>query len=250
MKVFIGYDSRQNEAFQVCKHSMESRSTVPLTIEHLSNGNPLINRPWTIEGNQRIDSQDRLPFSTDFSFARFLVPFLMDFKGWAMFVDGDFLFLDDVQELFKLADETKAVMVVPHDHRPAETEKMDGVRQTYYERKNWSSLVLWNCGHKAHRIARKWPSEGGISLERVNTYPGAWLHCFTWLKWAEIGFLPESWNWLEGHSPREIIPSAVHYTRGGPWFDEYRDCDYAESWLAERDKMMVQENGKRSASSF
>ena len=250
MKIFIGYDSRENEVFRVCKHSLEIRSANPLEIEPLSSGNPMIDRPWAIRDGQRVDLQDGRPFSTEFSFARFLVPFLMGFQGWAMFVDSDFLFLDDVQDLFKLADDSKAVMVVPHDHTPQESVKMDGCKQDAYKRKNWSSLVLWNCGHKAHRVPRKWPTEGGISLERLNTFPGAWWHYFTWLKWEEIGFLPESWNWLEGHSPKEIIPSAVHYTRGGPWWKEYQDCDYADLWLSERDEMLSLERGEKNAASF
>jgi len=130
------------------------------------------------------------------------------------------------QYLFDLADDKYAVMVVKHQHVPTEQEKMDGQKQTKYYRKNWSSLILWNCGH---------PANAALTPDAVNRETGSFLHRFSWLKDEEIGALPETWNWLEGWStkPASGHPSVVHYTRGGPWFDEWKDVDYADLWLKE-----------------
>jgi hypothetical protein len=118
---------------------------------------------------------------------------------------------------------------VKHLHLPTDTVKMDNQVQTRYHRKNWSSFILWNCGHPANRR---------LTLPVVNGQTGGWLHAFGWLEDDLIGELPREWNFLEGWYPaRGPIPAAVHYTRGGPWFKDYQDVDYAEAWLRERDTM-------------
>ena len=147
-----------------------------------------------------------------------------------MFVDCDFLFTTDIKHLVDLFDETKVVQCVKHNHVPVEEIKMDEIVQTKYHRKNWSSMFMVNCGH---------PMAPLLSVRAVNEETGQWLHAFNWLQDDLIGGLPESWNWLEGHSEKgETIPNAIHYTRGGPWFDKYKDCDYAAEWLAERELML------------
>jgi hypothetical protein len=168
--------------------------------------------------------------STEFTYTRFLVPHLAGYQGWALFCDCDFLWLADVAELLALADDRYAVMCVQHDHRPPETVKMDGATQTVYPRKNWSSLVLYNCGH---------PANAALTPEVVNRESGAYLHRFQWLPDAAIGALPETWNWLEGWSapPAGGPPNAVHFTRGGPWFEAWQAVGYADLWLAERDRV-------------
>ena len=148
-----------------------------------------------------------------------------------MFVDCDFLFRADVNDLFKQADESKAVQVVKHEHHPSIGTKMDGVQQTDYPGKNWSSLVLWNCGHRAHALRTP---HRGVDGEKVNTWPGAWLHNFSWLEWNEIGGLPSTWNHLVGHSITDD-PKAVHFTEGGPWLEKYRGVPYANEWNAEKE---------------
>ena len=229
MKIYIGWDWREDDAWHACAHSLRVHSGVPLDIEPISSKHPLMNRAFYYKGNQKHDVVDERPFSTEFSFARFLVPVLEGYKGWAMFVDCDFLFRRDVGELFKLRDDTKAVMVVQQDHVPREPTKMMGAAQSSYRRKNWSSLVLWNCAHRAHRLMGQFR---GIDAEKVNTAHGGWLHGFDWLKMEDIGNLPSEWNWLEGYSSPEADPAAVHYTRGGPWLDQYKDAAYAEEWRA------------------
>jgi lipopolysaccharide biosynthesis glycosyltransferase len=228
--VFIGYDPREDEAYKVCKHSMV-RNTVDPSIEiHTLQLDSLIDqgiykRKFTIsETGQKIDVLDGKPFSTDFSFSRFLVPSLMNFKGWALFVDCDFLFLNSLKELDKYLDDKYAVICVHHNYNPSETIKMDGVKQERYFRKNWSSFVLWNSAHPANKV---------LTPELVNTSTGSYLHRFGWLEDNQIGQVPEEWNWLEGHSSKEIKPKAIHYTRGGPWFDNYKNVDYADLWLNE-----------------
>lgn len=241
--IFIGYDHREKVAFDVCKHSIlkycPDANIIPLEHKELRKAG-LFTRPWVINSDGSFkDMRDDRPFSTEFAFTRFLVPFLFDRckgqSGWSLFIDCDMLFTQSVEELFRLADEKYAVMVVKHDYthtnKPLEATKMDGCVQQSYERKNWSSFILWNHNHPANK---------NLSLQQVNYMPGSWLHSFSWLKDEEIGKLPESWNWLEGHSSSNIMPDNIHYTRGGPWFKDYKDVDYAKDWLAELGEMNLE----------
>jgi len=125
----------------------------------------------------------------------------------------------------------KAVYCVQHDYRPKETTKMDGAVQTVYPRKNWSSLMLFNCDH---------PAVQSLTPEVVNRESGAYLHRLQWVADADIGALPVDWNWLEGwnEKPADGLPKAVHFTRGGPWFEQWQHVDYGELWCAERDAML------------
>ena len=228
--VFIGHDSREEDAFRVCQFSLYDKTTVPIQVHALKHRElrqlGLFSRPWriTAEG-QYVDERDGKPFSTEFSHLRFLVPALVDLtrmrSPWALFCDCDFLWRADVGELLAKADPRFAVMVVKHFHAPPEGVKMDGMAQTRYSRKNWSSLILWNLVHPLNR---------DLTADNVNNETGAWLHSFGWLPDEAIGALPIEWNWLVGHSPPDIDPKAVHFTEGGPWFEKYRDVPYAEEW--------------------
>lgn len=231
LTVYVGYDSREQDAYDVCEYTLRKHASIPLKVYPISLHHPLFKRPWDMDGDtgQRRDRIDGRPFSTDFSFARFLVPVVQEYSGWALFCDCDFLWRADVADLYAQRDESKAVQLVMHDHVPLERRKMDGQEQAIYERKNWSSCVLWNCGHRAHSMVDDYR---GIDTHKVNTYPGFFLHTFQWLTIKEIGALDESWNWLEGWSPEHIDPKAVHYTRGGPWFAEYSNTAYADEWRA------------------
>lgn len=221
--IYVGYDSREQDAYKVCKASILKYSNqwiIPLKDYGLRLSG-LYDRPYHTEGSQRYDTRDGKPFSTEFSFTRFLVPALNQYEGWALFCDCDFLFRADVNDLFALKNDKYAVMCVKHDYTPTESVKMDGQIQQPYPRKNWSSLVLWNCGHEGNRK---------LTLKAVNFFPGSFLHGFKWLKDSEIGSLPESWNWLEGHSHKAIEPKAVHFTRGTPNFAGYENIPYADEW--------------------
>ena len=141
MKIYVGYDTREDIAYQVCEHSIYSNSTdakvVPLNQQSLRQDK------WYWR------ELDKLA-STEFTFTRFLIPALENYKGWALFCDSDIVFTTDIKELFDQADDKYAVMCVKHDYTPKPGIKMDGQKQTVYPRKNWSSVVLYNCGHKSN----------------------------------------------------------------------------------------------------
>ena len=228
--VYIGYDRREHEAYEVCRASIERRANDPLRIvrldEQLLRDAGVYGRQWKVRKGQKIDLGDGRPFSTDFAFTRFLVPALNLYQGWALFCDCDFLFTADLSRLFDLADDRYAIMCVKHAHEPVGTVKMDGVSQGRYRRKNWSSLVLWNCEHPANR---------SMTLDCVNKMPGRWLHAFEWLRDEQIGSLPLAWNWLAGVNETSArVPCGIHFTSGGPWFEGYENVPYAELWRAER----------------
>lgn len=240
INIYIGYDHREQAAYDVCKHSIlkycSEANIIPLNHKDLRKKG-LFTREWKIKSDGTFeDIRDGRPFSTEFAFTRFLVPHIQK-EGWALFIDCDMLFTSDVRDLFAKIDDSKAVMVVKHDYthtdKPLEAIKMDGCIQTSYARKNWSSLILWNCSHSANQ---------SLGLEQINYMSGSWLHAFSWLKDEEIGKLPESWNWLEGHSNANIMPDNIHYTRGGPWFKDYKNVEYAKDWLAELGEMKLEEN--------
>jgi lipopolysaccharide biosynthesis glycosyltransferase len=221
MKVFVGYDTREDMAYQVCKHSLEARNkdveVIPLKQADLRNSG------WYTRPIDKLAS-------TEFTFTRFLIPELTNFNGWALFCDSDIIFLEDVKELFDNADDRYAVMCVKHDYAPKEGIKMDGQTQTVYPRKNWSSVMLFNCGH---------PSNTVLNMDLVNEpeINGAYLHRFSWLKDEEIGELSHKWNYLVGHYT-DGNPKALHYTEGGPWFENYRNCEFHEEWKQELQDMM------------
>ena len=223
--IYVGYDTREDIAYQVSKFSILQRSknvsVIPLKLDDLK------------EKGLYWRGEDKLG-STEFTFSRFLVPELNDYKGWALFCDCDIIFLEDINNLFNLKDDKYAVMCVQHDYTPKEETKMDGKQQTLYPRKNWSSLVLWNCGHRSNQK---------ISRELINNpeTTGKYLHRFSWLKDEEIGAIPHYWNWLVGwyKEPNDGSPKAIHYTEGGPWFENYRDCDYHQKWKDLLFKMMT-----------
>ena len=221
MKVYIGYDSSQDIAYQVCKSSILKYTNVEVI--------PLVQQNLRERG---IYTRDIDPLSsTEFTFTRFLVPYLNEYKDWAMFVDSDFLFTEDISNLFKLANEEYAVMVVKHNYNPESSIKMNNKQQLLYPRKNWSSLILWNCGH---------PSNIKLSTQIVNEKSGSYLHRFNWLDDSEIGELDLRWNWLVNWHTESTngIPKAIHYTEGGPWLENYKNCEYADLWISEKNRML------------
>lgn len=216
--IYVGWDSREDIAYQVCRHSLLKRATIPTTVI------PIKQHELREQG---LYTRELDPLaSTEFTYTRFFVPHLQNHQGWALFCDCDFLWLADIKELVELVDDRYAIMCVHHDHRPQEEWKMDHRAQTQYPRKNWSSMVLYNCGH---------PANAALTADVANTESGAFLHRFQWLDDDLIGAVPETWNWLEGwcQKPDTGHPNVVHLTRGGPWFDEWRDVDYGDIWLSE-----------------
>lgn len=220
MRIFIGYDPRETVAFSVLSHSIQTRASQPVLIA-----------PLMLSQLTGVMTRERHPLqSTDFSFSRFLVPYLSDYAGWSLFCDSDMLMLDDVAKLWALRDERYAVQVVKHEHTPAETVKFLDKPQRPYEKKNWSSVIMFNNAKCR-----------ALTLDYVNSASGLQLHQFKWLENDDlIGELPHRWNHLVDYDP--TVPadqvSFLHYTEGGPYFDAYKNCGYADIWFAERDRML------------
>jgi hypothetical protein len=223
-RIFIGWDSREPEAYDVAAYSLKRHASIPVDV-----------RPIKVEELRAkgLYTRDKDPLaSTEFTYTRFLTPALAGFGGWALFCDCDFLWLGDVGGLIPYTKSDKAVFCVHHDYTPKETTKMDGAVQTSYPRKNWSSLMLFNCGH---------PSVRKLTPEVVNRESGAYLHRMQWATDDEIGELPVTWNWLEGwnEKPAQGTPNVVHFTRGGPWFEQWQNVDYGDLWTAELKRMQA-----------
>lgn len=217
-RVFIGYDSKEVAAYHVLAHSIIEHSSIPVQIAPLALDN--LREEFTRERNALQ--------STEFSFSRFLVPYLSNLEGWSMFMDCDMVMLKDIAELWKLRDDKYAVMVVKHDYTPAEDVKFLGQVQTKYEKKNWSSVMLFNNA-KCRALTKDY----------VNTATGLQLHQFKWLDSEDlIGSLPLEWNHLVGVYDYNPQAALVHFTEGGPYFDDYRDVDYNQDWFSARDRML------------
>jgi hypothetical protein len=212
MRIFIGYDTRQNVAYSVLSHSLIRLSSRPLTIAPL-----MLRQLGDVLPRPRDPKQ-----STDFAISRFLVPHLSSFEGWSLYMDSDMLALADPAALWDLRDDQFAVMVVKHEHAAREATKFLGEPQHAYPRKNWSSLMLFN-----NERCR------ALGADFVNRAPGLDLHQFRWLEDGDIGALPARWNHLVDVTPHDPDAALVHYTLGGPYFPETRDCGYAAEWRAE-----------------
>lgn len=235
--IFVGYDSREPEAFDVCKYSLEQNpQAIVHKIDHKEmRTQGLFRRPWLIDPTgQHIDITDGKPFSTEFSHTRFLVPELARREkiksNWVLFCDTDFLFLKDVKDLFALTDDKYAAMCVKFNFTPKpDAVKMDGRIQAPYHRKLWSSLVLWNINHPSNIK--------DLTVEKVNTEKGSYLHAFEWLNNKDIGGIHEQWNFIPGISYNDPYvrgdnrwPKAVHFSEGGPWFKDYSDVLFSDEW--------------------
>ena len=217
LKIYIGWDSREDIAYQVARQSILDNTSIPVEIHPLKQFKLRRQGLYTRE-------RDTLA-STEFTFTRFLVPELNEFQDWALFIDCDFVFRDDIAKLVEQIDDKYAIMCAQHDYTPPEGVKMDGKQQLPYPRKNWSSMMLINCAH---------PSNQRVTADFVNNpdHSGAYLHRFTWLRDEEIGEVSHEWNWLVGwyKEPKDGVPKVLHYTEGGPWFENYEDCEYAGEW--------------------
>lgn len=213
LTICIGYDSREPIALEVCAHSISQRSSgpvsfIPLAINHLKG-------IYTREPNG----------TTEFSLTRFLTPFLSDFEGTSVFMDCDFLVKCDIYEVLKLIDPRDDVSVCQHDYEPRDGLKATGV-QTAYPRKNWSSFMVFN--NAQCRI---------LDPLVVNTQSPAHLHRLQWARQDRIGSLPLEYNWLVGEYPSNPGARILHYTLGGPYFQDYAGADHADEWWSEYHRM-------------
>lgn len=230
--VYVGWDSREVRAYQACVASMHAHTwptgikITPLKSAALELAG-LLRRPVSrIMGAERNvqmwDLISNAPMSTEFANSRFLTPLLAQ-TGWALFVDCDVIFLEDVRRLFELADPQYAVMCVKHGEFESAGLKMDGQQQRVYPCKNWSSVVLFNCDH---------PANCQLDLTKINTLPGRDLHRFCWLHPSLIGELPAEWNWLVGVEPCPKAAKLAHFTLGGPWLPGWTAKPYDDLWLS------------------
>lgn len=210
LRIFIGYDAREIVAFHTLVESLLATASEPLAIVPLAL--PLLRGMF---------DRPRHPLqSTDFAFSRFLTPALSGYEGWSLFLDCDIVARRDIAALWRLRDERYAVMVVQHAYRPVDTTKFLRQPQTPYEKKNWSSVMLFNNA----RCRRLTP-------DYVAQASGLDLHQFKWLAGDhEIGALPPCWNHLVGYDDPAAEAALLHYTSGGPWFEASADCDQADAW--------------------
>ena len=219
INVFIGYDEKEKVAYNVLSYSILKNSTRPVAIT-----------PIYLPNIRDDFVRERLPKqSTDFAFSRFMIPHLMNYQGWALFMDCDMLMFEDIAELWRMRDDSKAIQVCKHDYVPKTDKKFLGQVQTKYEKKNWSSFMLMNC--------KKCTT---LTPDYVNKASGLELHQFKWLESEDlIGDLPLEWNWLVGEYEHKEDVKNIHYTEGGPWFEDYKKCDYAEDWFKNHDECML-----------
>lgn len=211
--IFIGYDPREAIAYHVCANSIIRHASVPVAIVPLS-----LN---LLEDYKETHTDG----SNHFIYSRFLVPHLMEYQGWAIFMDGDMIVRDDILKLWNLRQGDKDVMVVKHDYKTKMTEKYLGAKNEDYPRKNWSSVILWNCG--------TFPNKK-VTPEFVMNSTGAELHRFTWIADERIGELPREWNWLPDEYGANDGAKLLHHTLGTPCFHEFANAPMADDWHRER----------------
>lgn len=218
IRLFVGYDSKMPVLTHVFSHSIQARASKPVAII-----------PLVLTQLQDVLTRARNPLqSTEFSFSRFLTPYLSNFEGWSIFADNDIIARDDIAKLWDLRDDRYAVMVVKHEQIPIEDVKFLNMPQTSYKKKNWSAVMLFN-NEKCRTL----------TPEYVNTASGLDLHQFKWLGDDNlIGDLPPEWNHLVGYNRPNPDAKFVHYTIGGPYFEEYQTCEFSSEWWYERSDML------------
>lgn len=224
MRVYIGHDPREQAAVDVALRTLKRVSGLDadlLRADRLSDAGLL----WRISDHrgQHYDLISNAPKSTSFAASRFLTPLLCQ-QGWALFTDCDVIFLRDPGEMLSEIEPGKAVYAVQHAYKPVAQWKMDSQIQTVYPRKNWSSVLLFNCEHPANRR---------LTLNDVNSRPGRDLHALYWLNDSEIGALDPAWNWLVGEQPKPERLAIAHLTQGGPWIEGWKGGPYDSEWIAE-----------------
>jgi lipopolysaccharide biosynthesis glycosyltransferase len=210
INIVVGFDQREAVAYHTFTQSVIEKSSIPVFFTPLA-----VN---TLK-DYKETHKDR---SNDFIYSRFLTPYLNNFTGWAIFADGDMVCQSDIKELWDLRDESKALLVVKHNYETKKSIKYLGNINENYPRKNWSSLILWNCAHPKHRM---------LTPEFIANQSGKFLHRFSWLEDHDIGELPVEWNWLAVEYPVNTKAKIIHYTLGTPCFKDYKDTDMSDNWF-------------------
>jgi lipopolysaccharide biosynthesis glycosyltransferase len=209
ISIVVGFDQREAVAYHVFCQSVIACSSVPIQFLPLAEN--------TLKDYKEVHTDG----SNRFIYSRFLTPYLMDFSGWAIFVDGDMVCREDIANLWQLRDESRAVQVVKHDYRTKATQKYLGNKNENYPRKNWSSVILWNCSHPENRV---------LTPSFIQNKPGSYLHRFAWLSDPLIGDLPLEWNWLAIEYPENPNSKLIHYTLGTPCFKDYANESMSDKW--------------------
>lgn len=224
LRIFIGFDSRETVAYHVLCQSILARSSRPVSFT-----------PIALKNLEGVFQRETHPLqSTQFSFSRFLVPWMSGYEGWSLFMDCDMICREDIARLFECCDENYAVMVAKHVHIPREETKFLGAKQSKYEKKNWSSVMLFNNAKCR-----------ALTPEYVNTATGLELHQFKWLEGDHlIGEFDKKWNHLVDYNEPNPNAAIVHYTLGGPYFEAYKGCEFSREWEEEFQEMTrVMEKG-------
>ena len=209
LKIFVGFDQKEAIAYHTFTQSLIECSSIPLSIVPLA------------ENNLNFYNESHNDGTNKFTYSRFLIPYLMDYNGWAIFVDGDMVCLSDIKELKSYFDPKYAVSVVKHDYKTKQKLKYFGQKNEDYPRKNWSSVIIWNCSHPKNKI---------LTPSLIDSKDGAFLHRFKWLNDVDIGSLPKSWNWLAIEYPEKDNLKLIHYTLGTPCFKDYANTSLSEFW--------------------
>jgi lipopolysaccharide biosynthesis glycosyltransferase len=212
--IFIGYDKREAIAYHTCVNSIIRNSSQPVSII-----------PLALNLFSDFYNETHTDGSNQFIYSRFLVPYLMGFVGHAIFIDGDMIVKGDIAELWAMRKHTCDVQVVKHEYETRMPVKYLGAKNENYPRKNWSSVILWNCGSFPNRR---------LTPEFIEKSSGAELHRFTWISDDRLGELPVEWNWLDVEY--DVNPNAklIHYTLGTPCFAEFATGGMADEWHRER----------------
>lgn len=209
LRIIVGFDERETLAYHVfCQsvidHASGPISFIPLARNHLSEY-----------------TETHTDGSNDFIYSRFLTPYLCGYTGWAIYCDGDMVCKNDMYDLYSLRDENKAVHVVKHDYKTVATQKYFGNVNENYPRKNWSSVILWNCAH---------PAVKQLTPSCVQMSSGSYLHRFEWLDDSVIGSLPLEWNWLATEYEDNYDANLIHYTLGTPCLADYEGAAMSDLW--------------------
>ena len=209
LNIFVGFDQKESIAYHTFVQSIIENSTIPLSITPLA------------ENNLDEDTENHTDGTNKFTYSRFLVPYLMDFKGLAIFVDGDMVCLSDLKKLKNFYDPSTALSVVKHDYKTKHKLKYFGQKNEDYPRKNWSSVIVWNCEHPKNKI---------LTPDFISKKEGSFLHRFNWLNDDEIGNLPKTWNWLAMEYEERNKVDLIHYTLGTPCFKDYSNTALSKFW--------------------
>lgn len=207
--IVVGFDQRESIAYHVFCQSVLDKASQPVSFLPLAEN--------TLKDYKEIHADG----SNKFIYSRFLTPYLTNFSGWAIFADGDMICQSDISELWALRDPTKAVQVIQHQYETKSNIKYLGNKNENYPRKNWSSMILWNCGHKKNKI---------LTPQFIEKQPGSYLHRFSWLQDDDIGSLPLEWNWLAIEYPENKDAKIIHYTLGTPCFKDYSNTSMSNLW--------------------